>query len=182
MIQKQYAQQQLALTLAHRDFEKDLTSYAYFRLHDHAMCEDLVQDTFMKTWKYLVKGGKIEVMKAFLYHVLNHLIVDQYRKHKTASLETLLEKGFEPSIDPSARLFNVLDGQKAIKMIQQMPEKYRRVMQMRYVENLSLEEISKITGQSKNTVAVQAHRGLEKLKALYRPENAEDSDIGREAL
>lgn len=40
-------------------------------------------------------------------------------------------------------------------------------MRMRYAQDLSLTEIALITKQSKNTVAVQAHRGLEKLKQLY---------------
>jgi len=40
-------------------------------------------------------------------------------------------------------------------------------MQMKYVQNLSLTEMSLLTGQTKNTIAVQAHRGLEKLKDLY---------------
>lgn len=38
---------------------------------------------------------------------------------------------------------------------------------MRYAQDLSLKEIALITGQSRNTVAVQAHRGLIKLKILY---------------
>ena len=38
---------------------------------------------------------------------------------------------------------------------------------MRYVRDMSLQEISLLTGQSKNAVAVQVHRGLEKLKLLY---------------
>jgi DNA-directed RNA polymerase specialized sigma24 family protein len=41
---------------------------------------------------------------------------------------------------------------------------------MRYIQDLSLQEISLITGQSKNAVAVQIHRQLEKLKLLYDPE------------
>jgi len=40
---------------------------------------------------------------------------------------------------------------------------------MRYVKDLSLKEISLITGQSTNATAVQIHRGLEKLKLLYAP-------------
>lgn len=43
-----------------------------------------------------MKGGKIDAMKAFLYHILNNLIVDEYRKRKTVSLDLLLEKGFDP--------------------------------------------------------------------------------------
>ncbi|MEK7608694.1 MAG: sigma-70 family RNA polymerase sigma factor [Patescibacteria group bacterium] len=106
-------------------------------------------------------------MRAFLYHILNHLVVDEYRKRKTTSLDLLLEKGFELGVDHSKNLFDVMDGETAVLLIQRLPEKYRRVMRMRYIQDLSLAEMSLITGQSKNAMAVQAHRGLEKLKLLY---------------
>lgn len=160
--------QDVALTTAHRDYGKGLNAHAFFKTQNREMGEDLVQETFMKTWKYLVKGGKIEIMKAFLYHVLNHLIVDEYRKRKTMSLDVLLEKGYEPGKDYSERLFNILDGKTATILILRLPERYQKVMRMRYVQNLSLSEMSLITGQSKNTTAVQLHRGLEKLKCLYK--------------
>ena len=38
---------------------------------------------------------------------------------------------------------------------------------MKYLQDLSISEIAIITGTSKNNVAVQEHRGLEKLKMLY---------------
>lgn len=166
---KQEIIQRTALTLAHKDFGKGLNSHAFFKTHDHMIGEDLVQDTFLKTWKYLVKGGKIDVMKAFLYHVLNNLIIDEYRKHKTSSLDVLVEKGFEPSTGVPERMFNVLDGKAAQLLIPRLPEKYQKIMRMRYVQDLSLKEMSLITGQSQNAMAVQVHRGLEKLKLLYKP-------------
>jgi len=153
--------------VAHHDYEKGMNRYSSLKVHNYTLGEDLVQDTFMKTWHYLVKGGKIDVMKAFLYHILNNLIVDEYRKHKTISLDVLLEKGHELSVDSSRRLFNVLDGKAALLLIQRLPATYQKVMRMRYVQDLSLEEMSLITGQTKNTIAVQVHRGLEKLKLLY---------------
>lgn len=155
------------LTVAHHDYEKGLNLYAFFKLHDHATSEDLVQETFIKTWRYLVKGGQIDTMKAFLYHILNHLIVDEYRKHKTLSLDILLEKGFEPRAPQFGHIFNILDGKMALLLIQHLPLKYQRALHMRYVQDLSLKEMSLITGQSKNAMAVQIHRGLEKLKLLY---------------
>ncbi len=167
MTPKQNIQRQAALTEAHHDYEKGLNAHAFFKVNDRAMGNDLVQETFTKTWSYLVKGGKIEVMKAFLYHILNNLIVDQYRKHATTSLDVLVEKGFEPSAGHSGRLFDVLDGKAALLLIQRLPEKYQKVMRMRHMQDLSLKEMSLITGQSKNTLAVQLHRGLGKLKALY---------------
>ena len=168
MTPKQNRKNSVALTQAHHDHAKGMNSYSFFKVHDHETSDDLVQDTFTKTWKYLVRGGKIEIMRAFLYHVLNGLIVDEYRKHKTTSLDVLIEKGFEPSVDNSEKLFNLIDGKSAILLIQYLPAKYQKIMRMRYSQNLSLKEISLITGQSKNTTTVQVHRGLEKLKVIYK--------------
>jgi len=167
MTTKKDRQQKTILTLAHRDYARGMNSYSFFKVHNRATSDDLVQDTFTKTWSYLVKGGKIDLMKSFLYHILNQLIIDEYRKRKTSSLDVLLEKGYEPSVDHSEHIFNALDGKAALLLIQYLPIKYRAVMRMRYAQDLSLKEISLITGQSKNTVAVQAHRGLAKLKKLY---------------
>ncbi len=156
------------LTMAHHDYGKSLNSYAYFKLNDKATGENLVQDTFTKTWVYLVNGGKIAMMKAFLYHILNNLIIDEYRKKKnqTESLDNLLEKGFEPKEERSQHLTDVLDGKAAAGRIMELPEIYKKVMHMRFVQSLSLAEISLLTGQTKNAIAVKIHRGLVKLKVL----------------
>jgi RNA polymerase sigma-70 factor (ECF subfamily) len=153
---------------AHFDFQKKLNTYASFKVHSVSMGEDLVQDTFIKTLNYLVKGGKIVTMKAFLYHVLNGLIIDEYRKHKTTSLDTLIEKGFDPgTTSTSDNLFDTIDGKTAMNLINRLPVKYQKVMKMKYFQLLTLKEISILTQQTKNTIAVQLHRGLSKLKLLY---------------
>lgn len=160
-------QLQEVLTRAHHDYERGLKARALFKLSDHALGEDLVQNTFLKTWNYLVKGGKVQTMKAFLYHIFNNLIVDEYRKHKTTSLDVMLEKGFEPSVDDSSRIINILDGKKVLVSVEHLPKIYKKVISMKYVKDLSLQEISVVTGISKSTIAVQLHRGIEKLKLLH---------------
>ena len=159
--------QEDAFTRAHEDFQKGLRSYASFKVRSASLGEDLVQDTFIKTWTYLVKGGEISAMKAFLYHVLNGLIIDEYRKKKSSSLDVLLEKGFELHDDSAERLINHFDGATAILLIEKLPKAYQKVMHMRYIQDLSLEEMAELTGKTKNTMAVHAHRGMEKLRALY---------------
>jgi RNA polymerase sigma-70 factor, ECF subfamily len=172
MTPKEQTERQGILTVAHHDFEKGLNARAFFKLNDRALGEGIVQETFMKTWIYLVKGGKIDLMKAFLYHVLNNLIVDEYRKRKNSSLDIMLEKGFDLSTGNTDPLINFLDGKTAVKLIQHLPKKYQEVMCMCHLQDLSLKEISNITGQTKNAIAVQLHRGLQKLKILYKEENA----------
>lgn len=167
MSRYQQVGRQKELTTAHHDFEKGLNSYALFKVSNRELSEDLVQKTFMKTWAYLLKGGEVLIMKAFLYRVLNGLIIDEYRRNKPFSLDELREKGFEPSVDDTERLLNTLDGKAAMLLIQRLPIAYQKVISLRYINNLTLREIALVTGQSKNTTSVQIHRGLEKLKALY---------------
>jgi len=169
MNKKETREAQTVLTVAYYDHERGLHALAAYKTPNRTKGKDLVQDTFIKTWAYLVKGGKIDLMRAFLYHILNDLIIDEYRKSKTTSLDILIEKGFEPIAITPERMYDILDGKRAMTLIGKLPIKYRGVMKMKYVQDLSLEEMSHITGQSKNTIAVQTHRGLEKLKLLYRP-------------
>jgi RNA polymerase sigma-70 factor (ECF subfamily) len=155
------------MTVAYHDHQRGLNKHSFFKMHNRQLSEDLVQDTYMKTLNYLIKGGKIDVMKAFLYHILNCLIIDEYRKRKTVSLDNLLENGFTLDTGNNERMVDMLDGKTALILIARLPEKYQKVMRMRYTQDLSLGEMSLITGQTKNSMAVQLHRGLEKLKVLY---------------
>jgi RNA polymerase sigma factor (sigma-70 family) len=161
---------QKLLSLAFQEHKGNLNLRALYKTGDAMLSEDLVQNTFLKTWVYLVRGGKIDLMKAFLNHVLNGLIIDEYRKKKPVSLDVLLSGGFEPSTDDFNRGMDISDGKNALLLIGKLPKKYQKVMRMRYMYDLSLLEMSTITGESKNTMSVQAHRGLEKLKVLYAHE------------
>lgn len=168
--QTQMRRQRIVLTVAYANYKKGLLRYASGKTDDSALPDDLVQNTFLKTWGYLVRGGKVDVMEAFLFHILKALIIDEYRKRKVGSLDVLIEKGFEPAFDETRRLVDTLDGKQAVVLIGKLPVPYQKIMRLRYVQDLSIKEISLITSQSQNTVAVQAHRGLKKLKELYAHE------------
>ncbi|OGZ46268.1 MAG: hypothetical protein A3J54_00485 [Candidatus Ryanbacteria bacterium RIFCSPHIGHO2_02_FULL_45_13b] len=58
MTKKQDVQQKAVLTLAYHDYAKGMNSYSFFKVHNHATSDDLVQDAFIKTWGYLTKGTK----------------------------------------------------------------------------------------------------------------------------
>lgn len=155
------------MTEAHHDFSRGLSRYANLKVNNLALSEDLVQTTFMKTWQYLQTKGQIDLMRAFLYHALNGLIIDEYRKKKTVSLDALAENGLEMEAVGSENIYNIIDGKSLAFLIQQLPLKYRCVIDMRYTKDLSLKEMSAITHQSQNTMAVQVHRGIMKLRLLY---------------
>jgi len=156
------------MTDAYKDFKDGLQAFAFHKTHDHALGQNLLQDTFMKTWAYMVSGGEIHLMRPFLYHILENLIVDQYRKKKTLSLDLLLGQGFEPATGSTEEVIVQLDGKAAQLLIKKLPEPYRKVLSMKYIDGFSIEEMAKINGVSRNTITVQAHRGMQKLRKLYK--------------
>jgi RNA polymerase sigma-70 factor (ECF subfamily) len=158
------------LTNAHHDFARGLSRYVHLKIHDVATGDDLVQTTFMKTWLYLQKSGKIDLMRAFLYHILNLLIIDEYRRKKPISLDVLTEDGLELAAVNSEGILNIIDAKVLASLIKKLPDKYRSAITMRYTDELSLKEMSAITHKSQNTMAVQVHRGLAKLRSLSRVE------------
>lgn len=166
--------QQNTFTDAYQRYEKDLKWHAFFKVRDKALSQDLVQSTFMKAWNYMLKGGEIYMMKAFLYRILNHLIIDEYRKHKTESLDNLLEQREleELGTDDHEKVSEAFEAQSAPSLISKLPEKFQEIMHLRYIKDLSINEISALTGQSKNSVAVQAYRGRQKLRMLYNQRQA----------
>ncbi|HEY4525503.1 MAG TPA: sigma factor-like helix-turn-helix DNA-binding protein, partial [Candidatus Paceibacterota bacterium] len=86
---------------------------------------------------------------------------------KTTSLDLLIDKGFEPKDHRSDRsLDNTVDARSFALLIEKLPETYREVIRMRYLNEMSLKEISVVTKQSPNNVAVRVHRGLGMLKKL----------------
>jgi len=123
---------------AYKDHEKALLKRAFFKVSSGDLSDDLVQTTFLKTWKYLLKEGKIDHMRAFLFHILNNLIIDEYRKQKPVSLDILSDAGFQIVIDDSDQLFNMIDGKTALLLIPLLKEKYRKVVHMHFEDNLTI--------------------------------------------
>ena len=120
MTQSDTTQIRVDLNVAYHDYNKMLNAHAFLKVQSHEMGEDLVQKTFVKMWLYLVKEGKVHQMKAFLFHILKNLIIDEYRKPKALSLDDLREKGYEPSVNDTKKLIDIIDGHSAFLLIQKL--------------------------------------------------------------
>ena len=153
----------------------ELFRHASMRLADRERALELTQEAFLRTWENLQKGGEVREPRPFLYRTLRNLIIDEYRKHKTHSLEAMLEEHEGMSVEDvmPADETNTLEaamerheGKRALAAMQQLPDPYREVLTLRYVEGLTPKEIARIVGESENVVSVRIHRGLKKLKTL----------------
>lgn len=163
--------EQQLLEKAYFEHSDALFRFCMFKLNDREQAKDLLQETFTRAWQFISQKGKVDNFKAFLYKVMSNLVIDEYRKRKPVdSLETLHEGGFDPPFDDSDRWMDTIDGTQAVELLKQLPKPYCEAVFMRYVQELSLNEIATITGERENTIAVHIHRGLEKLKALFHHE------------
>ncbi len=162
-----------------RDFEKQFLEvykqnadaifrYCLMRVSERELAKDIAQDTFTKVWQYAGKGEKITNLRAFLFTTARNLIIDQYRKKKVSSLDSLMEEGFDVGVEIEQGLFDKIDGARAMAFIGSIPDKYRDAIYMQYVEGLSVKEIAEITGESENNISVRIHRGLQKLRSILR--------------
>lgn len=155
-----------------------LYRHCFFRVSDPEVARDIVSETFTKTWDYLVKGNTIENMRPFLYRTLNHLIIDEYRKKSADSLDALIdeqgvpESAFEELVQGSRDDFEfALDAQRVHTLLAQLPEQYREVVVMRYIDGLSPAEIAELVNESVNAISVRIHRGIALLSRQAKQQN-----------
>jgi len=156
-----------AFLKAYEEYADALFRHCLFKVSDRELAKDLLQETFVKVWAYLCKGKKVGNMRAFLYKTLNNLVIDEYRKKKNISLDRLAEDGFDPKAENLPNTFDMIDGERAVKLLSKLDDPYKDAVFLRYVNGLEISEIAEITGETENAVSVHIHRGLKKLKELY---------------
>ena len=140
--------------------------HCYYRVSDRELARDFMQEAYTRTWEYMINGNNPENLRAFIYRVASNLIIDHYRKKKAYSLDALAEeKGFDPSLDETDRIINESDAKRALLLLPKLPESYRTVFVMRYVDGFTPQEIAETTGESENTVSVRIHRAAKKLRS-----------------
>jgi len=150
---------------AYNENSDALFRHCYFRVSSREIALDLTQDTFMKTWEYVSKGHEVKNLRAFLFKVLGNAIIDHYRKHKTESLDLKIDEGmqFESKGTDTEKESEV---GMAVKAIQKLPDQYKDVIFMRYIDDLSPKEIAEILEEEENNISVRIHRGVAKLKEI----------------
>ena len=160
--------------IIYNDHIDQLYRFTLFRVSDKEKAIDIVQDVFFKYIKYLMdsiedEGEILYNHKAFLFKTTRNTIIDHYRKKQSQSLDDLLESGYEYSSDEDVSHSTSvdIDYKKVIKSLKGLDLDAQELIYMRYVDNLGLSEISEITGQKENTIAVKIHRILEKLKQRH---------------
>ncbi len=153
---------------AYEQFSDVIFRYCLFQTSNREKALDLTQDVFIKTWEYILNGKKIDNLKAFLYKVAKNLIIDYRRKKKLFSLDQLLESGFDVKneVNEIKRKEDLFELNSILEIINDLAEKEKEILFLRFVEDISVKEIAKILKKSESNISVQIHRSIKKLKNI----------------
>lgn len=158
---------------AFEDYADALFRHASMRLSDRERAIELVHDTFTKAWGYVRDGNVVESYRPFLYKILGNLIIDEYRKRKMESLDSILE---EEGMDTGRfselqegsleETLLALDAKRIIESIQELPATYKETLVLRFVDGLGPKEIAALIEETENVVSVRLNRGMKLLREL----------------
>lgn len=126
--------------------------------------EDAAQETFLNTVKYMDKYVHRGMFKTFLYKVALNVCIDLSRKKK--------DEPDEAEIEGRIYIDNALENTESDidfgNLIAFLPDKQRELVILRYSQDLTLREISKITGMNLRSVQSSLRSALKKLEERWK--------------
>ena len=163
LCEKLYAGDRKAFDRIYDKYWKRLFVFAYKILEDQPVCEDIVQEVFVKLWqrRQLKQIQQLEnyLIKAVKYRVSNHI-----RDRRTKlPLESVL-----PELLEQANAVLILEEKETKRLVQEsifgLPAKCKEVYAMSRDESLSNKEIAQQLNLSVRTVEAHIHKALKSIK------------------
>lgn len=169
----------------HNEFEQEalphmdvLYNFALRTTGNEADARDLLQETYLKAYRFWEKYEKGTNIRAWLFRIMKNSYINRYRKETkepdTVDYDEI--ENFYNSIraestdtnDLEKKLFGNLLGDEVAKALESLPEDFRTVVILCDIEGLTYEEIAEFVECPIGTVRSRLHRGRKLLQAtLY---------------
>ena len=177
LLQQLKSQDKEAFIKVYDEYVKDVYRFVYFKVGKAEEAQDLTSMIFLKTWNFIQTNTLTDskTLRALVYKIARTSIIDHYRESGN-KLEISLDDEAHPVdiVDEKQDLAGDLDNAANLELIKsQLPllkEEYREVIILRFVNDLSLEEIADVTGKSRGNVRVILHRAIAALKEMVEEE------------
>lgn len=150
----------------------DIYRFIYFKVGKKDDASDLSSLVFLKTWEHIQKNGikDCATLRALVYKVARNVIIDHYRNSRPESLSLDDENHKIDVVDEDYDLVGEIadkeEYEKLLLKIMDLKNEYREILIMRFVNDLSLDEIADITGKKKMNIRVLLHRAVKALKEM----------------
>jgi RNA polymerase sigma factor (sigma-70 family) len=162
-----------------RQLNRRLYIYAFRILRNQEEAEDAVQEIFIKLWKMGDRLKEYKSMEALAATMVKNFCIDQLRKKKPGIQEEFNNNNsFNlTTLSPHEQLEEKESKSILQKIIGNLPDIYKKVIELREIEGFSYEEISEKTGQNINTLRVNLSRARGFIRDEYNKYHDEHKGI-----
>lgn len=155
---------------------KDKIYYLGYRmLGNKEEAEDICQETFIRVYTNIDKYNNKYKFSTWVYKIATNLCIDRIRKNKNIiySLDNNLENNDnadwytlvpDSGLNPEEEVILNEQNNSIQQSFEKLPVKYRAIMILRYVDELTLQEISEVLDLPITTIKTRLHRGREYMR------------------
>lgn len=154
-------------------FQDDIFKMVFYRTLTQMDAEDITQEIFMQAYKKLSGLKKVDRFKSWLFSIAVNRVLDFNRKKRFRSFFKMPDgsdeiKTAKPQINDNPEPINELMRQDFWKQIglilDKLPRMEKEVFLLRFLDHLSIKEISSALKKSESTVKTHLYRALVKFR------------------
>ena len=154
-------------------FQDDIFKMVFYRIRKQMDAEDITQEVFMQAYKNLSSLKKVDRFKSWLFSIAVNRVRDFNRKKRFRALFKMSDgndeiKTAEPQINDNPEPINELMRQDFWKQIglifDKLPLMEREVFLLRFLDHLSIKEISSALNKGESTIKTHLYRSLVKFR------------------
>lgn len=151
-----------------------LHTFAYHLCYDEEQANDLVQETYLKAYRFIDKYQEGTNAKAWLFKILKNAYINEYRKRSKRPTKVDFEEivsyhdadndSISGYFDLREEMFENMMGDEVTLAINSLPVEFRTVILLCDIEGFTYEEIAKIIDVPIGTVRSRLFRARNILK------------------
>jgi len=153
-----------------------LYNFAYHLTYNEEDANDLVQDTFLKAYRFAESYEQGTNAKAWLFKILKNAFINEYRRKSKEPSKVDYEDiiGYQDAedakpagtVDLRHEIFQGMIGDEVTRALNALPVDFRTVILLCDIEGFTYEEIAKIIDIPIGTVRSRLHRARDMLKVM----------------
>jgi RNA polymerase sigma-70 factor (ECF subfamily) len=151
-------------------YERQIYRVCYRFVDNREDAMDLAQEVFIKAFEHLPTFRRESSLKTWLYRIAMNHCINHVKKHHQEFVEISEYTG---SIRASAQsqMEDREQREHFRRLVKELPPKQKAILELRINEQLSYDEIAKISGRSVSTIKASVFFALEKLRKLVKDPN-----------
>ncbi|WP_418893778.1 RNA polymerase sigma factor [Limibacterium fermenti] len=145
------------------EYYKSLTAVAFNYVLDRDVADDIVQETFIHLFYNIEKISDVKNLKGYLRVSVRNRCISYLKQLDIEDTHKILyqrEMELIGDDDSDTEELSVVVNQ----LLEVLPRSCKQICKLRFLDGYKIEEISKKLSLSKNTIKVQIHRGISKIK------------------